>query len=302
MRVGTERSTMSSEQSNPFMDASNTFSVNITTNVWLTAGTTLTLVGLQVLKQLEAHSPMFILDAFFFAPWFRCKITLCASLCYNTVIVAKSCSKMHILIMYSVFWTQETCSIKSGVQEIQSLEQSPMQGLWINTIAQQKAVRITTILSSSSYTISFAIELRNCNFARAYTPIVVGGTVHTPTLTCGRCFHSLLDRREFVELGVLRQPRLGIEHGSLPLFVIEPEMLTKVIAQSNYLAGVENIITVTIATKVNIAAASRLTITGFIGLLNPPSTFDVTCIPPAINTSGDFSNSALVMYITSGLT
>lgn len=67
MRVGTERSTMSSEQSNPFMDASNTFSVNITTNVWLTAGTTLTLVGLQVLKQLEAHSPLFILDAFFFA-------------------------------------------------------------------------------------------------------------------------------------------------------------------------------------------------------------------------------------------
>jgi hypothetical protein len=55
---------MSSEQSNPFMDASNTFSVNITTNVWLTAGTTLTLIGLQVLKQLEAHSPMFIIDAF----------------------------------------------------------------------------------------------------------------------------------------------------------------------------------------------------------------------------------------------
>ena len=171
-----------------------------------------------------------------------------------------------------------------------------MQGLWINTIAQQKAVRITTTLSSSSYTISFTIELRNCNFARAYTPIMVGGTVESGQ------FDSLLDRREFVELGVLRQPRLGIEHGSLPLFVIEPEMLTKVIAQSKYLAGVENILTVTIATKVNIAAASRLTITGFIGLLNPPSTFDVTCIPPAINTSGDFSNSALVMYITSGLT
>ena len=96
---------MISEQSNPFIDASNTFSVNITTNVWLTAGTTLTLVGLQVLKQLEAHSPMFILDAFFFAPWFRCKITLCASLFYFTVIVAESCVTMHILIMYSVFWT-----------------------------------------------------------------------------------------------------------------------------------------------------------------------------------------------------
>jgi hypothetical protein len=202
--------------------------------------------------------------------------------------------------MYSVFWTQETCSIKSGVQEIQSLERSPMQGLWINTIAQQKAVRITTILSSSSYTISFAIELRNCNLARAYTPIMVGGTVKSGH------FDSLLDRGEFVELNVVRQPRLGIEHGSLPLFVIEPELLTKVIAQSNYLAGVDNILTITIATKVNIAAASRLTITGLIGLLNPPSTFHVSCIPPAIEPPGYFSNSpspgTLVMNIALGLT
>lgn len=224
-------------------------------------------------------------------------MTPCASL----LIAAQSCVEMDILIIHNVFWTQETCSIKSGVQEIQSLEKSPMQGLWINTITQQKAVRITTILSSSSYTISFAIELRNCNFARAYAPIMVCGTVKG----VGQ-FDSLLDRREFVELGVLRQPRLGIEHGSLPLFVIEPEMLTKIIAQSNYLAGVENIISVTIASKVNIAAASRLTITGLIGLLNPPSTFHVSCIPPAIEPTGYFSNSlspgTLVMNIASGLT
>lgn len=37
-----------SEQSNPLADASNTFSVNISTNVWLTGGTMLTIVGLQV--------------------------------------------------------------------------------------------------------------------------------------------------------------------------------------------------------------------------------------------------------------
>jgi hypothetical protein len=37
-----------SEQSNPLADASNTFSINISTNVWLTGGTMLTIVGLQV--------------------------------------------------------------------------------------------------------------------------------------------------------------------------------------------------------------------------------------------------------------
>lgn len=180
---------------------------------------------------------------------------------------------------------QDTCTIKSGVQEIRSLDGSEMEGMWINLPSQQKAIRIKTKFASSSYHIALEIALRNCNFARVYTPITIGGVVEMGA------FDSLLDLGGVTEMSVEKQPRLGVEDGSLPLFVIAPDMATKIISQSNYLAGVANILTVIIGTRAHIAPGSRVTLTGLTGMLNPPSVFDVSCVPPAIETTAYFSNS-----------
>ena len=58
---------------------------------------------------------------------------------------------------------------------------------------------------------------------------------------------------------------LGIEGGASPLKVVVPTLTTKKIAQSTPIAGVANLITITVAANIELRASLSLTVTGLVG-------------------------------------
>ena len=187
----------------------------------------------------------------------------------------------------SIIGLQDTCTPKSGFVQVQALSERGLDLIasWGKTASLELALLVQIGCNGASnqslHSLTMNVQLQNCNYARRYLPLKIGGYILPPGGQLPQD-GSPLNGGLMLEMSTIRQPREGVPDGSLPLLVVVPTMETKIILQSNPFAGQDNTLTVTLASTVNMSPHSHITLQGFRGIRDGSGELSITCSPAGI--------------------
>ena len=207
----------------------------------------------------------------------------------------------------SITGLQDTCTPKSGFVQVQALSERRLDLIasWGKTASLQLALLVHIGWSGASnqsmHSLTMNLQLQNCHYARRYRPLMIGGYILPPGGQLPQD-GSPLNGGLMLEMSTIRQPREGVQDGSLPLLVVVPTMETKIILQSNPFAGQDNTLTVTLASTVNMSPHSHITLQGFRGIRDGSGDMNITCSPGVAQTKTSLyslwirNNSELILF------